>query len=220
MISAGHGLFQKLPQIAKLPDGVSDIAKGGLLRFGMSSQIGGHYEPVEFRQPGEPPPEPKPRASAQPISTPGQRSLYFEVFHDFLPNDDTWMELDPEIRDRWDQPAARIHLGLPDHHQKAGIYVAQRAFEIYDDIGAEDFGASIVGGTCAYLVHGTCRAGTDPETSVLDPYCRVHDVPNLFVVDGSFMPTSGGAPPTLTILANSFRVADHVVQGFRGGRFS
>jgi choline dehydrogenase-like flavoprotein len=52
---------------------------------------------------------------------------------------------------------------------------------------------------------------------VLDPFCRVHDVPNLYVVDGSFMPTSGGAPPTLTILANSFRVADHILERARRG---
>lgn len=74
-----------------------------------------------------------------------------------------------------------------------------------------------LGGTSAYLVHGTCRAGLDPRTSVLDPWCRAHEVPNLYVVDGSFLPTSGGAPPTLTILANSFRVADHVIGRWRAG---
>ena len=57
----------------------------------------------------------------------------------------------------------------------------------------------------------------DPATSVLDPFCRSHEVDNLFVVDGSFMPTSGGVPSTLTIMANAFRVADHVVQRLRAG---
>ncbi len=54
---------------------------------------------------------------------------------------------------------------------------------------------------------------------MLDPWCRTHEVPNLYVVDGSFMPTSGGASPTLTILANSFRVADHVIELWRAGSF-
>jgi choline dehydrogenase-like flavoprotein len=50
------------------------------------------------------------------------------------------------------------------------------------------------------------------ELGVLDPNCRVWDTDNLFVTDGSFMPTSGGANPTLTIQANAFRVADHLKQ--------
>ncbi len=57
--------------------------------------------------------------------------------------------------------------------------------------------------------------GSDPRTSVLNEHCQAHEVPNLYVVDGSFMPTSGGAAPTLTILANSFRVADRVLSNTR-----
>ena len=52
---------------------------------------------------------------------------------------------------------------------------------------------------------------------MLDEYCEAHEVPNLFVVDGSFMPTSAGAPPTLTILANSLRTADHILAAARRG---
>ena len=59
---------------------------------------------------------------------------------------------------------------------------------------------------------GTCRFGHDPNDSVLDPFCRVHGVNNLFVVDGSFMPTSGGVNPSLTIAANAIRVGRHIVQ--------
>jgi choline dehydrogenase-like flavoprotein len=54
---------------------------------------------------------------------------------------------------------------------------------------------------------GTARAGTDPRTSVLDPLCRTHDVPNLYVVDGSFFPSSSGLNPGLTIAAQAVRVA-------------
>ena len=63
--------------------------------------------------------------------------------------------------------------------------------------------------------HGTARFGTDPSKSVLDKWCRSHEVPNLWVVDGSFMPTSAGYNPTLTILANAYRVADHFVREAR-----
>ena len=64
---------------------------------------------------------------------------------------------------------------------------------------------------------GACRMGSDPRTSVVNAQCRTHDVPNLYVVDGSFMPTSGGAAPTLTILANSLRTADHIVARAHAG---
>jgi choline dehydrogenase-like flavoprotein len=59
-------------------------------------------------------------------------------------------------------------------------------------------------------VCGTCRFGTDPETSVLDPQNRSHEVENLYVVDGSFFPSSTGLNPSLTIAANALRVAAHV----------
>ena len=57
---------------------------------------------------------------------------------------------------------------------------------------------------------GTAVFGTDPRTSVLDPYCRTHDVPNLFVVDASFFPSSAAVNPALTIAAQALRVADHI----------
>jgi choline dehydrogenase-like flavoprotein len=54
--------------------------------------------------------------------------------------------------------------------------------------------------------------GDDPERSVIDRWCRSHDVANLWIVDGSVFPTAGGYNPTLTILANAYRVADRFVR--------
>ncbi|NIR47047.1 GMC family oxidoreductase, partial [candidate division KSB1 bacterium] len=59
---------------------------------------------------------------------------------------------------------------------------------------------------------GTVRMGENPETSALDPYCQFRGVENLFVVDGSFMPTSGGLNPSLTISANALRVGEHLIE--------
>ena len=63
-----------------------------------------------------------------------------------------------------------------------------------------------------HLAHqvGTCRFGRDPRTSVLDPQCRLHDHDDVYVVDGSFMPTSLGVGPALLIIANALRVASQV----------
>jgi choline dehydrogenase-like flavoprotein len=57
---------------------------------------------------------------------------------------------------------------------------------------------------------GTLCFGTDPRASVLDPYCRAHDIDNLFVVDASFFPSSAAVNPALTIAAQALRVADHI----------
>ncbi len=58
---------------------------------------------------------------------------------------------------------------------------------------------------------GTLCFGTDPRTSVLDPFCRSHDVENLFVVDASFFPSSAAVNPGLTIAAQALRTADHII---------
>jgi choline dehydrogenase-like flavoprotein len=59
---------------------------------------------------------------------------------------------------------------------------------------------------------GTARFGTDPAASVLDAHCKAHDLDNLYVVDGSFMPSIGAVNPTLTIIANALRVGDHIAE--------
>ncbi|MEM9947488.1 MAG: GMC family oxidoreductase [Cyanobacteria bacterium P01_D01_bin.36] len=59
---------------------------------------------------------------------------------------------------------------------------------------------------------GTCRFGEDPKTSVLNLNCQTHDVDNLYVVDGSFFPSSAALNPTLTIVANAIRVSEHLIQ--------
>ncbi|BAY08007.1 GMC oxidoreductase [Calothrix sp. NIES-2098] len=59
---------------------------------------------------------------------------------------------------------------------------------------------------------GTCRFGEDPKTSVLDINCRTHDIDNLYVVDGSFFPSSTAVNPSLTIIANALRVGEHLLE--------
>ena len=59
---------------------------------------------------------------------------------------------------------------------------------------------------------GTLRFGKDPATSVLDPWCRTHDIANLYVVDASFFPGSGAMNPALTIAAQALRVGDHIMR--------
>ena len=64
---------------------------------------------------------------------------------------------------------------------------------------------------------GTCRQSADPADGVCDAYGRTHDVPNLFVSDGSQFSSSGAAPPTLTIVTLAIRQAARMVEMLRGG---
>jgi choline dehydrogenase-like flavoprotein len=64
--------------------------------------------------------------------------------------------------------------------------------------------------------NGTIRFGKDPKTSALDVNCKAHDLDNLYVVDGSFFPSSGAVNPALTIMANALRVGDHLLSRMNG----
>jgi len=66
---------------------------------------------------------------------------------------------------------------------------------------------------------GTCRMGDDPKSSVVNRYCQVHDVDNLFVIDASVHVTNGGFNPVLTIMANAYHASDRLVKQWKGTRF-
>jgi choline dehydrogenase-like flavoprotein len=65
--------------------------------------------------------------------------------------------------------------------------------------------------------HGTCRMGKDPKRSALNAHCQMHEVKNVFVVDGSAFPTATEKNPTLTILALSWRATDYLAEEMRKG---
>ncbi len=138
------------------------------------------------------------------------RHFRFEIFNDWLPTDNCFVELDGKVTDKWDSPVAKIRIGYHEHDLEVASYLAQKSEKILKAMGAENIFSGVSGAPPSNLVAGGCRFGTDPQTSVLDPSCRAHDVDNLYVTDGSFMPTGGSVPYTWTIYANSFRVADRI----------
>ena len=139
-----------------------------------------------------------------------QRKLKFEIFIDWLPNDNCFVELDPSITDKWGDPVAKVWLGYHEHDIKVGKYIAQKAEALFKQLGMKNVHSSVNGSVSSNLQAGGCRFGIDPATSVLDKNCKAHEVTNLYVTDGSFMPTGGSVTYTFTIYANSFRVADHL----------
>ncbi len=136
------------------------------------------------------------------------------VLHD-MPQHDNRVDLDDTVVDAWGLPVARITLAPHENDLAQGRFLVDRCGDILEAAGGQDVTrvyADKVTGNCSHQ-HGTARMGDDPETSVTDRNCRAHEVDNLYVVDGSPFPTATGANPTLTIMANAWRVAEHIATG-------
>ena len=113
----------------------------------------------------------------------------------------------------------QIHLDYEDNNTEAYNRLVNRWGEVLKSIDSGEhiiphafyFRKKIPLQGVAHQV-GTCRFGRDSKTSVLDPNCKAHDLDNLYVVDGSFFPSSGAVNPALTIVANALRVGDHLLE--------
>jgi len=195
---------------------LAGLAKGGMLRFDMLARLP-LRRALAFLSRQSKPVWGQPLIKRLRAELSESDRVEYEAFHDYLPSPNTWMMLDEQRLDGQGLPAAHIRMGGCAQRQRCGELLAKRAEEVLGEIGADDFVHEAVAATSSYLVHGTCRAGTDPASSVLDQWCRVHAVANLHVVDGSFMPTSGGGSPTLTIVANALRVGTHLTASARAG---
>lgn len=130
---------------------------------------------------------------------------------DDLPNENNRVTLDPELTDGDGIPAPKITWAPMLDAQKALDYFADRAAEIHRAAGAVEIRRTEAGADVGWHLLGTARMGNDPATSVVDEFGRAHDVPNLFVVDGSVFVTSGQTNPTATIMAFAQRAAEHMV---------
>ena len=140
------------------------------------------------------------------------RDFKFEVFCDWLTNDECYVSLDPDEKDKWGQAVAKVRAGFHPHDLKVAQYLVDKGVEVMKAMGADEAWGNVFTSPTSNLVAGGCRFGNDPKTSVLDKNCRVHDCANLYVSDGSFMPNGGSVTPTLTIYANAFRVADKMIE--------
>jgi choline dehydrogenase-like flavoprotein len=139
-----------------------------------------------------------------------------------VPLRDNRVELHPTVKDKWNRPVAYILKDWHPHDRFLMDVLAEQCAKVLrlgGDGGKGNFPVEGQGGVymaenararIANHILGGARFGTDRNDSVLDKNCRAWDFDNLYVTDGAFMPTSGGANPTLTIQANSFRVADQL----------
>jgi len=135
-----------------------------------------------------------------------------------LPLASNTIDLDPELKDDWGLPAMRVTFKMHPDDLANMKFVLARQREILEAAGAKRVWDAGVGDLIGSVhLMGTCRMGNDPATSVVDKFNRAHDVPNLFVVDGSSFVTSGRQQPTATIQALAYRAADHMIEAAKKG---
>ena len=113
----------------------------------------------------------------------------------------------PEARDRHGLPVARVTFNLHDNDKRLIEFGKNKVTDIMRAAGATEV---VQEARYAHLV-GAARMSATPETGVCDKFGRTWDVPNLFVMDGSVMPTQGSANPGLTIQALAARTADYLI---------
>ncbi|MDJ0978164.1 MAG: GMC family oxidoreductase [Erythrobacter sp.] len=145
---------------------------------------------------------------------------------EMLPNDRSYMDLDPDVRDRFGMPVPRFHFAHGEQEKATGRHIYASLRDFFEGLGAEvppDDGRPIedrirVGGSVIHEV-GTARMGDDPAASVLDRWGAAWEMPNLYVTDGAAFASSPDKNPTLTIMALAMRSAEHLADRLGSGDF-
>ncbi len=127
-----------------------------------------------------------------------------------LPEEHNCITLDPDLVDSNGIPAPKVNYRLSENSTRMLEHGVARGQEVLAAAGAVDFMTEAPLGVAGWHLMGTARMGEEPETSVVNEWGRSHDVRNLFIIDGSIFPTSGGVNPTNTIQALSLYIADTI----------
>jgi choline dehydrogenase-like flavoprotein len=127
-----------------------------------------------------------------------------------LPEEHNEVVLDPVLTDSNGIPAPKLRYTISENTQRMLDFHVARAVEAHEAAGAVSVQTIPVVRHSGFHLLGTARMGDDPATSVVDQWGRAHDVPNLFVIDGSVFVTSTGVNPTATIMAVALRAMRHL----------
>lgn len=193
----------------------TDYDRGHMLGTLIFASMLGH--PVNWTFPGRPT---WGQASKDADRDLFNHSMKLGVMVQDLPVESNRVDLDPNVVDAWGLPVARItHTPHANDFAQAKWQVAKN-MEILEVAGASKIipvNLEKITGNCCHEM-GTARMGNDPSKSVVDKWCQTHDVPNLYIFDGSFFPTSTGVNPTLTIMANAWRCTERIIDVRGKGR--
>lgn len=136
------------------------------------------------------------------------RTMDLNMQPETLPHQANRVDLDPRHRDRWGLPLPRVTFDFHQNEHRLQKYLAGVGEKIMRATGASRVWTEEKGRPNRWA--GGTRMGTDPKNSVVNENCQTHDIPNLFVVGSSVFPTMAGYPPTATVAALSYRLADFI----------
>ena len=128
-----------------------------------------------------------------------------------LPDERNHVGIDASVCDAWGIPSASLHYQIDQNSERMLAYGMARAREALVEAGARDVVDKALLSEAGFHLMGTAKMGSDPARSVTDRWGRSHDVPNLYIVDGSLFVTSAAVNPTPTIQALALRIADHLI---------
>ena len=141
------------------------------------------------------------------------RAMYAVAHTTSLPLETNTITLDPAVKDEWGLPALRVTYRDHPDDIKISKFLLARGMELLDAAGAtRKWSFPVVEQTLGFHLLGTCRMGNNAKRSVINKDHRAHDVPNLFICDGSSFVTSGRGQPTCTIQALAYRASDQIIR--------
>ncbi len=154
------------------------------------------------------------------VFKPGAYNIRMTCFGEMLPYHENRMYLDFSKKDQWGMPLITFDAKLRENEQKLREHGVQCAVEMLEAAGCTDisfYNSATAPGACIHEM-GTARMGHDPETSVLNKWNQMHEVPNVFVTDGSCMTSSGTQNPSITYMALTARAVDYAHRQITDGK--
>jgi choline dehydrogenase-like flavoprotein len=148
--------------------------------------------------------------------------VYFSGRGEMIPNESSYCEIDPVAKDKWEIPVLRFHWKWSEHETRQAAHMQATFAQIIEAMGGRVHGrvktdgaeAIHPGGSIIHEVGGAIM-GEEAGSSVTNKWCQTWGVPNLFITDGAIFPSNADKNPTLTIMANAWRVCDHILERMR-----
>ncbi len=146
----------------------------------------------------------------------------FDGRGEMIPNENSYCEIDPQVKDKWGIPVLRFHWKWSEHETRQAAHMQRTFADIIEAMGGRVLGTVKTDGAEAiapggFIIHevGGAIMGADRRTSVTNQWCQTWDVKNLFVTDGAVFASNADKNPTLTIMAVAWRAADHIADRMR-----
>jgi len=148
--------------------------------------------------------------------------VYFDGRGEMIPNEHSWCEIDPDVKDRWGIPVLRFHWRWSEHETRQAAHMQNTFAQLIEAMGGRVKGEVLTDGAKAIaaggsIIHevGGALMGTDAKESVTNRWGQTWDVGNLFITDGAVFPSNADKNPTLTIMALAWRAADRILELMR-----